>query len=67
MNNDYLLAITVLACLAIYVLIISSAITGAIYFVALYFFQFKIEALNVMFIIVMVLTGVITYWRISKC
>ena len=68
MNDDYLLAIVVLSMLSIFVLLISAFMTGTIYFLALYLFQFKIEILSLGFIymIIILLTGIITYWRISK-
>ena len=68
MNEDFLLAIVVLSMLFIFILLISAFITGTIYFVALYLFQFKIEILSLGFIymIIILLTGIITYWKINK-
>lgn len=68
MDDDFLLAIVVLSMLSIFVLLISAFITGTIYFVVLYLFQFKIEilSLSLIYMITILLTGIITYWRISK-
>jgi len=68
MNDNYLLAITILACLFFYVFMISTVITGSIYFVALYLFQFRIEKLSlyVIDLILAVITGAIVYYRISQ-
>ena len=68
-NDDYLLAITVLSCIAIMVLVISIIETSIIYCVALYIFQFKIgkTLLIIIEIIAFIITGIITFFKINQC
>ena len=69
MNDDFLLAIVVLSMLSIFILMIGAIVTGFIYFVALYLFQFNIERplLDFIYIVIIFLAGITTYWRINKC